>query len=144
MDYINIHIPPANLDDKSLLLEYGTITKIPAMVSLKKADLNDIPDKFTLGDEHINYFFDKLMSLLVRYNALHAECVRRDFKVDYSVAAWKGIPANLLKRTGFSIESRDLARQRILDSYPYPYNELTYMSRSLDLEEYTQILLGLK
>jgi hypothetical protein len=41
----------------------------------------DIPKEYTLGEGHVKFFYDKLLFLYNRYNALEIECILRGFNV---------------------------------------------------------------
>lgn len=58
------------------------------MLSKGKVNLNDLPEKFTLGKGHVRFFYDKGRYTLNRYLDIFNECVRRGFKVTYYGKAW--------------------------------------------------------
>lgn len=88
MTRINCGIPPAELTDKHLLAEHREIKRIPNMVKSGRANLDNIPEKFTLGKGHVRFFYDKLLFLHERYMVLYEECKRRGFKVSRFSAAF--------------------------------------------------------
>lgn len=88
MTRINAGMPVKWLTDKHLIAEHREIKRIPNAVKNRKVrwDL-PIPDKFTLGKGHVRFFYNKIRYLERRYKRLHAECIKRGFKVqDYSSA----------------------------------------------------------
>ena len=88
MTRINL-VPPAELCDQHLLAEHRELTRIPNAVARGRYSLIGQPPAYKLGTGHVRFFFDKLAFLQKRYDALHAECRRRGFKVTH---IW---PANL-------------------------------------------------
>ena len=82
MTRINL-VPPAELCDQHLLAEHRELTRIPNAVAKGKFHLQGQPADYKLGSGHVRFFFDKLAFLLRRYDALHAECRARGFKVQY-------------------------------------------------------------
>ena len=82
MTRINL-VPPAELCDQHLLAEHRELTRIPNAVAKGKFHLQGQPADYKLGSGHVRFFFDKLAFLLQRYDALHAECRARGFKVQY-------------------------------------------------------------
>ena len=82
MTRINL-VPPAELCDQHLLAEHRELTRIPNAVAKGKFHLQGQPADYKLGSGHVRFFFDKLAFLLQRYDALHAACRARGFKVQY-------------------------------------------------------------
>lgn len=80
MTRINL-VPPAELCDQHLLAEHRELTRIPNAVARGRFSLAGQPADYKLGEGHVRFFFDKLGFLQQRYRALHAECLRRGFKV---------------------------------------------------------------
>ena len=89
MTRINSAIPVCCLTDEHLLAEHREIKRLPyclrrALDSSIHLD-SRIPKEFILGRGHVMFFLDKMQFTLKRYQQLHAECLRRNFKVaDYS------------------------------------------------------------
>lgn len=81
MTRINL-IPPEELCDQHLLAEHRELTRIPNAVARGKFSLEWQPADYKLGAGHVKFFFDKLMFLKRRYEALHRECLRRGFRVN--------------------------------------------------------------
>lgn len=82
MTRINL-VPPQQLCDQHLLAEHRELTRIPNNIVRGKFHLKDQPEEYKLGEGHVRFFFDKLAFLKKRYDDLHAECLRRGFKVQY-------------------------------------------------------------
>lgn len=82
MTRINL-VPPAELCDQHLLAEHRELTRIPNAVAKGRFALRGQPADYVLGTGHVRFFFDKLAFLKTRYDALHAECRARGFRVQY-------------------------------------------------------------
>lgn len=80
MTRINL-VSPAELCDQHLLAEHRELTRIPNAVARGKYSLAGQPADYVLGTGHVRFFFDKLHFLHTRYQALHAECLARGFRV---------------------------------------------------------------
>jgi len=87
MTRINAGIPPKQLCRQHLLAELREIKRIPNM--LPKANLKDLPTKFTLGTGHVRFFYDKGMYTFLRYVALYDEAISRGYNVTCFADAWK-------------------------------------------------------
>lgn len=87
MTRINSAIHVQNLTDEHLLAEHREIKRLPDnfLKALNSGALRKIPKEFCLGTGHITFFLDKQQFLMKRYLQIHAECLKRGFKVeDYS------------------------------------------------------------
>jgi len=115
MTRINVGIPPEKLSRQHLLAEHREIKRIPNMVRSGRANLNNIPEKFTLGKGHVKFFYDKLFYLLTRYNHIYTECTRRGYKVQNYRSAWDGIPGRLMLCYRPSYEAVKLVKDRLLE-----------------------------
>ena len=82
MTRINL-VPPQELCDQHLLAEHRELTRIPNAVAKGKYHLRGQPAEYKLGEGHVRFFFNKMAFLQRRYDALHAECLARGFKVQY-------------------------------------------------------------
>ena len=83
MTRINV-VPPSELCDKHLLAEIRELPRIPNSINSGRAKVDcPKPDQYVLGRGHVSFFYNKLGWLHERYNALHAECTARGFKVVY-------------------------------------------------------------
>jgi deoxyribonuclease (pyrimidine dimer) len=69
------------LTRQHLLSEHREIKRIPNMVKSGRAVFKDIPEKFTLGTGHVKFFYNKLVWLSFRYDAVYDECIKRGFAV---------------------------------------------------------------
>lgn len=91
MTRINVGYPVKKLNTKMLLAEHREIKRIPNIVKSGRANLNNIPEKFTLGKGHVSFFYNKLGWLIERYSEVHNECLRRGFNVKDYKDSWIGI-----------------------------------------------------
>lgn len=82
---------PRELPRKALLAEHREITRIPNAVRSGRAVMTDLPVKFTMGQGHVRFFYDKLGYLRERYLELWQECVDRGYNVTCKLAAFDGI-----------------------------------------------------
>jgi deoxyribonuclease (pyrimidine dimer) len=110
---INVSIPPKELSSKHLIAEHRELKRIPNAVKNGRAVIENIPEKFTLGKGHVKFFYDKLLFLEKRYEALYKECIKRGFKVTYFGGAWDGIPSHLMKDYKPTKEDDLIIRKRI-------------------------------
>lgn len=95
MTRINAGISPVELPSRLLLAEIREIKRIPNLINKGKYNLNDIPDKFTLGTGHVKFFYNKGFYLYRRYLSLRNEALRRGFNVNNFIDAWRGYPPEL-------------------------------------------------
>jgi len=115
MTRINASIPPAKLSNKHLLSEAREIKRIPNCIKSGRYDMKGQPNKFTLGTGHVKFFYDKLLYLYNRYQAIHTECLKREFNVtDYS-DAWDGLSSfpHLWNDWEETLEAKILISERI-------------------------------
>ncbi len=80
MTRVNV-VPVTELCDQHLLAEHREITRIPNS-ALRLRDV--VIDDYTLGTGHVLFFKRRLGYLLNRYIALHRECKRRGFNVEFN------------------------------------------------------------
>ena len=113
MTRINVGIPPAGLNGKHLIAEHREIKRIPNLVNRGRYSLDNQPDKFKLGTGHVKFFYDKLLYLKRRYDALYNECRKRGFNVQNYSSAWKGSPKHLMNDYTPISADRKIILQRI-------------------------------
>ena len=117
MTRINSAIPVRCLTDEHLLAEHREIKRLPyclrrALDSSIPLD-SRIPKNFVLGRGHVTFFLDKMQFTLKRYQQLHEECVRRNFKVaDYS-DNWRSVELEYMKDYTPTSAERSLLVERI-------------------------------
>jgi deoxyribonuclease (pyrimidine dimer) len=88
MTRINV-VPPAELTTKHLVAEYREITRLPN--NLRKSltrktpfSMTEIPLSYTLGTGHVKFFYDKMLFLERRFEALVAEMLKRGYNPAYT------------------------------------------------------------
>jgi CO dehydrogenase/acetyl-CoA synthase epsilon subunit len=89
MTRINL-IPPSELSQKHLVAEYREIMRLPN--NLKKAltrktskfSTKEIPDHYVLGTGHVKFFFDKMLFLQKRFEALVQEMLNRGYNPNFT------------------------------------------------------------
>lgn len=113
MTRINVSIPPRELIMQHLIAEHREMIRIPNTVKSGKAKIQGIPNKFTLGTGHVKFFYNKLLFLKNRYEAVYAECIRRGYNVKYYGDAWDGVPSHLMNDYSPTAEDDKIIRQRI-------------------------------
>jgi len=87
MTRINV-VPPSELTGKHLCAEYREITRLPGNLakSLSRAkpfSMDEIPSKYTLGTGHVKYFYNKMLFLEKRFDALIGEMLSRGYNPTY-------------------------------------------------------------
>lgn len=79
----NIGVNPKFLADQHLVAEYRELPMIVGSLRVNDWKIkSDIPNKFTLGKGHINFFKNKLLYIKNRHNAVKEEMEVRGFKND--------------------------------------------------------------
>lgn len=145
MTRINAHIPPAKLCDQHLVAEYREILRTNAL-AIKRARkegrsmLKNIQQSFTLGGGHVTFFYDKLLYIHLRFDALRSEMINRgmnasiEWQLDeldefrWLYNDWPPEPeANRL------IVERILERARTM-------KKISHTSKNIDYETYFEIL----
>ena len=145
MTRINAHIRPIKLCDQHLVAEYREILRTNALAIKRarkegKSMLGNIQQSFTLGSGHVTFFYDKLLYIHLRFNALRSELINRgmnatiewqldeieEFKWLYN--DWPEDPeADQL------IVARILERARTM-------KKILHTSKNIDYEKYREIL----
>ena len=146
MTRINAHIPPATLCDQHLVAEYREILRTNALAIKRarkegKSMLKNIQQSFTLGGGHVTFFYDKLLYIHLRFNALRGEMINRGMNatIEWSLNEldefkwlyndWPEDPtANQL------IIERILERARTM-------KKISHSSKNIDYETYREILI---
>lgn len=113
MTRINVGIEPYELCNKHLLAEARELKRIPNSVSKGRFKLENQPPKFKLGTGHVKFFYDKLLYLKNRYEALYKECLNRDLNVTYFGNAWEGVPPEFMNDYNPTREDRNIIKDRI-------------------------------
>jgi hypothetical protein len=116
MSRVNVGIDPALLCPKHLIAEHREIKRLPNALKkrlLKNHPMDDIPRRFRLGTGHVKFFFDKMGYLYLRYKLLHAECLRRGYKVTDFSSAWDDIPTEYMNNWSPSYQDVSIVGERI-------------------------------
>ena len=113
MTRINVGIEPSELHTKMLVAEHREIKRIPNCIKMGRYNMIGIPDKFTLGIGHVKFFYDKLLYLKKRYEKIHAECVKRGFKMTYFGSCFEGLPIHLMNDYEETDRDRRIIQARI-------------------------------
>ncbi len=86
MTRINV-VPVEELNVKMLVSEYREITRLPnnlkKSLSRKNFSTKEIPPEYVLGTGHVKFFYDKMLFLQKRFEALVAEMLRRGYNPTY-------------------------------------------------------------
>lgn len=113
MTRINAGLAVETLCDQHLLAETRELIRIPNCVAKGKYNLKGQPKEFTLGTNHVKFFYDKLKYLHNRYIELYNECIARGFNVqDYS-SAFENLPKELYNDYIPTTSAIQLLNQRI-------------------------------
>lgn len=113
MTRINAGIPPKKLTNRHLLAEHREIKRIPNVIKSGKANLQGIPEQFSLGKGHVKFFYNKLGYLHARYVEIRTECVARGFNITDYEDAFVGLPAELYGKWEPAVEDISLIEARI-------------------------------
>lgn len=86
MARVNVGVNPIYLADQHLIAESVEITMITGGFRKHKYQIkSDVPNKFTFGKGHINFFKDKLLYLDRRLKIVNAEMARRGFNASTDI-----------------------------------------------------------
>jgi hypothetical protein len=113
MTRINAGIAPARLTDRHLLAEHREIKRIPNVIKKGKANLNGIPEHFSLGTGHVKFFYNKLHYLHMRYREIRTECLARGFNITDYEDAFVGLPEELYGKWKPAAEDVRIIEERI-------------------------------
>lgn len=115
MTRINCGIKPFELSDKHLLAEHREIKRIPNQISKGRYNMDNIPDKFTLGTGHCKFFYNKLLYLKKRYISIYNECKKRNFNVTNYLESFENLPSELLNDYSEQKRDRLILMSRLLE-----------------------------
>jgi len=113
MTRINASIKPAELSNSMLFAEYREIKRIPNTIKNGKAVIKDIPKEFKLSTNHVKFFYDKILYLKNRSDALCKECLKRGINAEDYSDCYKDIPSHLFNDWWETTKSRELLKERI-------------------------------
>ena len=145
MTRINAHIRPIKLCDQHLVAEYREILRTNALAIKRarkegKSMLGNIQQSFTLGSGHVTFFYDKLLYIHLRFNALRSELINRgmnatiEWQLD-EIEEFKWLyndwPED--QEADQLIVARILERARTM-------KKISHTSKNIDYETYREIL----
>lgn len=134
MTRINASIKVEELSNSMLFSEYREAKRIPNTIKSGKAVIKDIPKQFKLEKNHVKFFYDKILYLKRRSDALYIECLKRGINApDYS-DCYKDIPSHLFNDWVETKESRELLKERINKRLTESKQVIRFYDKVVDLE----------
>lgn len=119
MTRVNV-VPVKKLNVKMLVSEYREISRLPKNLTKslnrkgKPFKLTEIPDSYTLGKGHVKFFYNKMLFLKKRYEALIAEMVSRGYNPTFRDSSiFENCPKEFYNDYTPTIEAIEINRQRI-------------------------------
>jgi deoxyribonuclease (pyrimidine dimer) len=112
----NAGINPIYLADQHLIAEQGELMIV--IGTLKKNNFinkTPIPPKFKLGTGHITFWYDKLLYLQKRLDALKHEVACRGFKIMDREIELDGVPKKFINDWTPTLEDSKIVRERIVE-----------------------------
>lgn len=91
MTRVNVGIDPEEMENDILLAEHREIKRIPNCIKNGRFNLNGIPERFTLGEGHVKFFYRKIGYLKERYQKIHKVCLNRELNVQDFSESFEGI-----------------------------------------------------
>jgi deoxyribonuclease (pyrimidine dimer) len=145
MTRINAHIRPIKLCDQHLVAEYREILRTNAL-AIKRAKkegkpmLGNIQQSFTLGGGHVTFFYDKLLYIHLRFNALRSELINRGMNatIEWQLDEIKEFKW-LYNDWPEDQEADQLIVARILER-ARTMKKISHTSKNIDYETYCEIL----
>jgi hypothetical protein len=135
MTRINAGIKVEELSNSMLFSEYREAKRIPNTIKSGKAVIKDIPKEFKLEKNHVKFFYDKILYLKRRSDALYIECLKRGINTtDYS-DCYKDIPSHLFNDWKETDESRFLLKERINKRLTESKQTIRFYNRVVSLED---------
>lgn len=120
MARINVGIDPKFLSDQHLIAEAVECTMITGSLVFNGYQIKgDIPEKFTLGKGHVNFFKNKLLYLSLRLSKVNYELDRRGFKVTNKIKL-TDFPIEYIWGWNPKMEDSEIVRERIVDRLKNP------------------------
>ena len=120
MARINVGINPIFLSDQHLIAEAVECTMIAGSLVFNGYQIKgDIPEKFTLGKGHVNFFKNKLLYLSLRLSKVNYELDRRGFKVTNKIKL-TDFPIEYIWGWNPKMEDSEIVRGRIVDRLKNP------------------------
>lgn len=117
MTRINL-VPVSELADQHLIAEWRELPRIFGLVK-KKLDEGKpiiISENYTMGTGHVRFFYDKLLFLQKRHQALVKEAQKRGFKITLTKKiSLKSFPKEYCQDFSPSEQDLKISQQRILE-----------------------------
>ena len=116
MARVNIGINPTYLADQHLIAESVEITMIAG--SLRANDFiikSEVPNSYSLGKGHMNFFKTKLKYLARRLEAVNTEMARRGFSPGTTVECLQSAPLKFQNDWQPTLEDSNIVRNRIVE-----------------------------
>jgi len=135
MTRVNASVRASELSNSMLFAEYREIKRIPNTIKSGKAVIKNIPKTFKLQNQHVKFFYDKILYLSKRSDELYKECLKRGINAqDYS-DCYKDIPPHLFNDWQETKESRELLKERINLRLSESKQPIRFYDRVVTLEE---------
>lgn len=120
MARINAGVNPYYISDQHLNAEYVEIQMIMGTYKVQGFKIKSIPERYTLGRGHINFFRNKLWYLNKRLTELYIEMSNRGFRVRVPLIDFDNVPFELINDWQPSLEDSLIVRERIKDRLHNP------------------------
>jgi deoxyribonuclease (pyrimidine dimer) len=135
MTRINASIKVEELSNSMLFAEYREAKRIPNSIKSGRAVVKNIPKTFKLQSRHVAFFYDKILYLSKRSDALYAECLKRGIKAEDYSDCYKDIPPHLFNDWRETKEARELLKERINLRLTESKQKIRFYDRVVTLEE---------
>jgi len=113
MARVNVGVNPLYLTDNWLIAESVEITMITGSLRINNYQIkSEIPNLFTLGKGHMNFFKNKLIYLQKRLQEVNKEMLRRGFHPGTSINL-DNIVTNLINDWSPTLEATNILRERL-------------------------------
>jgi hypothetical protein len=142
MTRINANIKPEHLIDQHLLAEYREMVRIPnavnksyqgALKAIEKA-----PKLFKLNTGHVTFFYDKLLFLHRRFNAIKRELTKRGIANNMTDSMFLNLPVTLYNDTNLDYANK-IVFDRILIRMSN-MKRITYHGKPMTISEYQTLI----
>ena len=139
---LNCGIHPSRLSDEHLYAESRELKMLPALYKRIGVTKSKIPDKVTLGQGHMLFFYMKPQYTLNRYKIVVEECLRRGIKIKDESWRWDvyGDIVDDWDEEGFEkVLLEERITSKIMSS---PKQYFHYNHKRISKQETIKILLG--
>lgn len=135
MTRINASIKVEELSNSMLFAEYREIKRIANAVKSGRAVVKNIPKTFKLQNQHVTFFYDKILYLSKRSEELYKECLRRGIKAEDYSDSYKDIPPHLFNDWEETPQARELLKERINQRLRESKQPIRFYDKIVPLEE---------